>query len=200
MTTAGIAFRETMIGRLTFGETDPERGFASPAAMPTALHAGIEIDDIRAFVRDPDHMGRIAGEVELHRRGGRLPASRGVIGLFTPARDDPRLSYMIYAVAISIAGRPYWFNGRKHVRMAGPWQLWKATTTLYVTLHEGKDETGPIAAAGILSLGVPALLSLVGTFHATGCTGMWQKLRAAGTFFLFFAAQLIRFYVTHRRA
>jgi hypothetical protein len=196
----GVQFRETMTGRIAFGETDPARGYKSLAAMPAALHATIDIDDIGAFVLDPDHMGVIAGHLELHRRGGWLPARRGVIGLFTPARDDPRLSYMIYAIGVEIEGRNYWVNGRKHVRMGGPWKLWGATTTLYVTLHEGEDETGPIAAAGILSLGVPALLGLVGTFRTAGCVGLRQKLGAVFAFFGFFARQLVRHYVIWRRA
>lgn len=196
----GVQFRETMTGRLTFGETDPKKGFASPAAMPAALHATIDIDDIRAFILDPDHIGVIAGHLELHRRGGWLPATRGVIGLFTPARDDPRLSYMIYAIGVMIDGRRYWFNGRKHVRIGGPWKLWGATTTLYVTLHEGEDESGPIVAAGILSLGVPALLRLVGAFRTVGCEGLRRKLGAVFAFFGFFARQLVRHYIIRRRA
>ena len=116
----GIQFRETMTGRIAFGETDPKRGYKSLAAMPAALHATIDVDDIKAFVLDPDHMGVIAGHLELHRRGGWLPATRGVIGLFTPARDDPKLSYMIYAIGVVIEGRRYWVNGRKHVRVGWP--------------------------------------------------------------------------------
>ena len=195
----GIQFRETMTGRIAFGETDPQRGYDSLAAMPAALHATIDLDDIRAFVLDPDHIGVIAGHLELHRRGGWLPATRGVIGLFTPSRTDPDLSYMIYAVGLVIDGRRYWFNGRKHVRMGGVWKLWGATTTLYVTLHEGEDDKGPIVAAGILSLGIPALLSLVGTLRTVGCQGIWQRLRAVFAFVRFFAAQLIRHYFTWRR-
>jgi hypothetical protein len=195
----GVHFREVMSGRLTFGETDPERGYRSEAAMAASIHAAIDIDDLRAFVREPDHIGGLSGHLELHRRGGRLPATHGLIGLFTPSPADRRLSYMIYAMGVIIEGHRYWFNGRKHVRIGGPWKMWKATTTLYVTLHEGEDENGPIAAAGVLSLGVSALLDLMSTFRATGCDRPMQRLRTSLAFFRFFAGQLIRHYVTRRR-
>lgn len=195
----GVQFREVMSGRITFGEKEPERGYRSEAAMAVAIHATIDIEDIRAFVLDRDHLGVLAGHLELHRRGGWLPATRGEIGLFTPDRTDPRLSYMIYAMGVVIEGRRYWFNGRKHVRMSGPWNMWKGTTTLYVTLHEGDDDTGPVVAAGILSLGVSALLDLMRTFRATGCSRPGQRLRTAAAFFRFFAGQLVRHYVIRRR-
>jgi len=196
----GVQFREAMKGRITFGATDPEQGYRSQAAMPVTIHATIDILDIRAFVLDPRHIGGLSGHLELHRKGGWLPATSGLIGLFTPSDGDPWLSYMIYAMGVVIEGRHYWFNGRKHVRVGPIWKLWKATTTLYVTLHEGEDETGPIAAAGILSLGPLALLDLAGTLRATGCDRPMQKLRAVLAFFGFFARQLIRNFVTRRRA
>src|SRR5207237_803181 len=107
----GIHFRETMTGRIAFGETDPATGARSDAAMPVALHAVIDIDDLGAFVADSDHVGALSGHVELHRRGGWLPVMNGIFGLFTPSTTDPRMSYMVYAVAVKIDGRDYWFNG-----------------------------------------------------------------------------------------
>lgn len=194
----GVQFREVMAGRITFGESDPAKGYNSQAAMALALHATIDVEDMREFILDPSHKGTIAGHVELHRRGGWLPLSRGEFGLFTPSPGDPRLSLMIYAGAFHIDGRRYLFNGRKHVRISPIWKMWKQTTTLYVTLHEGDRPEGPIVAAGILNLGLAQLFELLGTFHPTGCTGRRQKLGAAWKFFRFFASELVRHYVTRR--
>lgn len=193
----GISFREKMTGRITFGETDPERGFRSEAAIPVALHGTIDIDDIAAFVRDPDHEGALAGHLEMHRKGGWLPAMNGRFGLFSPT-GDPRTVHMIYEMGVAIEGRRHFFNGRKHVRMGPPWKLWGATTTLYVHLHEGGDSSGPIVAAGKLSLGVPDLVGLLSTFRTTGCSKASERLAATWRFFQFFAAELIRTYLTRR--
>jgi hypothetical protein len=163
--------------------------------MPVSLHAAVEVVDVAAFRRDPAHRGTLAGWIELHRRGGWLAVGRGDFGLFTPS-SDPRLAYMVYAAAVRIDGKDHWFNGRKHVAIAGPWRLWKATTTLYVTLHQGSSDKGPIVAAGVLTLGAGSLLDLLGTFQATGCTSPWQRVKAAASFFAFFAGELVRTYVT----
>jgi len=195
----GVQFREVMSGRVTFGETDPVKGYRSVAAMPVAIRATIDVEDMRAFVLDPSHLGDLTGHIEIHRRGGWLPVKRGVFGLFTPSGQDPKLSYMVYAASFEIDGELFWFNGRKHVRAGPPWRMWKETTTLYVTVHRGEDETGPVVAAGVLSLGVTALMALMGTFRATGVEGRRQAMRTAGAFFRFFARELVRNYVTRRR-
>jgi Patatin-like phospholipase len=193
----GVSFREVMRGRLTLGESDPERGYASAAALPLALHGTINVNDVQGFVIDPDHYGELNGHIECHRLGGWFPAARGRFGLFTPT-EDRSLSYMVYAMAIRIHGKPYWLNGRKHVRIAGPWRLWGATTTLHITLHEGSDENGPVAGAGILHLGVSDLMTLLGTMQATSCTTFWQRVSSVSKFFGFFISELFRIYVFRR--
>lgn len=194
----GVSFREVMTGRITLGETDPVRGAANDAAFPVSLHGTIDIDDIRAFVRHPQHRAALAGHLEIQRLGGWFPAARGNFGLFSPT-ENPALTHMVYEMAVSIGGRPMWFKGRKHVRIAGPWALWPATTTLYVTLHDGQDDGAPVIGAGILRLGIPALISLLATLHATGCDHWWAKLRANARFLRFFGGQLVRTYLLRRR-
>lgn len=193
----GVSFRETMIGRITFGETDPEQGFRSNAAIPVALHGTIDIDDVAAFVRDPDHRGDLAGHIEMHRKGGWLPAASGRFGLFTPT-NDPRLTHMVYEMVIVIDGRRHLFSGRKHVRFASPFALWRATTTLYVQLHDGDSIAAPVVAAGRLSLGPAKLIALLSTLRATNCPGLPRRVGAIWKFFRFFAGELMRTYVTHR--
>lgn len=195
----GVTFREQMSGRITFGETDPQRGYDDPAAFPLTLHGTIDIDDIAAFVIDPDHVGDLVGHIEIQRRGGWLPAITGRFGLFTPT-SDPALVYMVYEMAIMLDGRPHCFAGRKHVRIAGPWRLWPATTTLFVQVHAGEGRDGPVVAAGVLRLGVPGLLALLGTLRARGCVGLRSRIWAVGLFFRFFAAELARIFLWRRPA
>ena len=193
----GISFREVMTGRICFGEIDPEKGSANLAAYPVSLRGTIDIRDLRSFAQNPQHQGELAGHLEIHRLGGWFPSTGGRFGLFSPS-GDPQLSYMTYEMGVRVADKAYWLKGRKHVRVAGPWKAWAATTTLYVTLHEGIDDTGPIAAAGILRLGAPELMALLGTLHATGCERWPDKIKSIWQFARFFAGALYQTYIAGR--
>lgn len=93
-----------------------------------------------------------------------------------------------------------WLSGRKVLRRGPPWGLWRETTTLYVTLHQGTDAGAPIVAAGILRLGVLRFVALLANLHARNCTGWWERTRTVARFGRFFAGELWRIYRPGRRA
>jgi predicted patatin/cPLA2 family phospholipase len=192
----GVNFREAMTGRLTFGTTDPNKGYDDPAAIPFTLKASIDIRDIDAFVADPTHTGELTGHLYAPRAGFTLPCTGGVFRLFAPTAD-PRETWMVYELAYMRDGKRYYFAGRKEVRVGWPWRAWRETTTLYVRLHAG-DASGPVVAAGIVRLGVTDLLALLGTFHATGCETPVERWRAIWRFAAFFTRELWRTYVLQR--
>ena len=193
----GLAFRETMAGRFSLGATEPRAGAAAQGGAGLALHATIHIDDMAAFAADPRHLAGLTGHIDFAPFGLAIPAESGVFGLFSPS-DDPALSYMIYEVGFRHAGQAWYLAGKKHVRLGAPWTLWGQTTTLYTTLHQGEDDGGPVAGAGVLRLGVPQLLRLLGTVHARNAPDTRAGLRAVLGFFRFFVAELVRTYL--RRA
>ena len=186
----GIAFREAMTGRITFGVTDPQIGYDDPAAVPFVLKASIDIRDIDAFIAERTHSGDLTGHLYAPRAGFILPSTGGVFRLFSPS-GDPALTEMVYETGYRRDGKPYYFRGHKHVRIGWPWRAWRETTTLYVTLHEG-DDAGPVIGAGILRLNFFDLLALMGTFHATECERPKQRWRAIAGFAGFFMRELWR--------
>jgi Predicted esterase of the alpha-beta hydrolase superfamily len=191
----GVSFREVMRGHLTFGETDPKKGARHPAAIPVAMHGAVDIADIGQFVADPRHSCNLSGFLEIHRLGGWLPATWGEVCLFSPSHE-PSLSYMAYDMKVLINGQMYFFKGRKHVRFAGPWRLWGATTTLYVTLHKGPTPEDEVVAAGILRLGVRDLFALGSTLQTRGARGVGAIFK----FLKFFVGQLVRIYILRKPA
>jgi len=177
---SGLTFRETMSGPVALGATDPEAGAADPNASTLAIHCEISIDDIDRFVADREHTGSITGSVEYEPFGGTLPVTKGIFNLFSPGGPNERL--MQYRLAFEHDGKPYFLDGAKHVHDDPGFDVWKDTTTLQTVLHEGTDESGPVAGAGILSLGVEALTRMMTTMRPTG--GGIEPLVKVGTVFL----------------
>ena len=160
---SGLTFRETMSGPVALGASDPEAGAADPNASTLAIHCEISIDDIDRFVDDREHTGSITGGVEYEPFGGTLPVSKGIFSLFSPGGPNERL--MQYRLAFEHDGKPYFLDGAKHVHDDPGFDVWKDTTTLHTVLHEGSDASGPVAGAGILSLGVEALTRMMSTMR-----------------------------------
>jgi predicted patatin/cPLA2 family phospholipase len=191
----GVSFRETMAGGFTMGATDPRTGAAGNT--PLAMHTTIHIPDIAAFVANPQHQADLTGHIDFGPFGQALPSESGVFGLFTPSAD-PALTYMVYELGFRHAGKSYYLAGKKHVRLGWPWKLWGETTTLYTTLHEGSDASGPVVGAGVLRLGVVELLKLLTTVNATNASTTGRGAGAVWCFFKFFAAELTRTYLLRR--
>jgi cholesterol oxidase len=162
----GLTFHETMSGPVALGATDPATGAADPAAANLAIHCEITIDDIDRFVSDPEHTGSIAGTVDYALFGDELPVTHGIFNLFSPG--EPTEKIMGYRLAFENAGAAYFLAGRKHVHDDPGFDVWKDTTTLYTVLHEGSGENGPVAGAGVLSLGVEALARMMSTMRPHG--------------------------------
>lgn len=190
-TSGGVTFRETMEGSFALGETDPragrERGKATGNTL--AIHCTVTIDDIRRFVSEPDHAGKLSGHVDFTPFGEQIPASAGVFNLFRPS-ESPGLKLMVYELAFEHEGRPFYLAGRKEVQDDRSVDLWSDTTTLYTRLHQGTDTSGEVVGAGILSLGPTDLVRLVSTLRATGAASKAEEAETLTLFGRFFLGEL----------
>ncbi len=191
----GITFRETMAGGFALGTTDPEVGARS--AEELAMHATIQIHDIDAFIADPQHKAKLTGTIDFAPMGTGMVATSGVFGLFSPS-GDPALTYMVYELSFAHGGQRWYLAGKKHVKLGTPLRLWGETTTLYTTLHQGTDASGPVKGAGVLALGVIELMKLLTTLEATDSDSFFESAAAKAKFFRFFSGELTRTYVTRQ--
>ena len=141
-------------------------------------------------------MGAEGREVHVTGEGPHLPAADGVFNLFAPD-DKPEQKLMVYELAFEHDGTPYYLAGRKEVHDDPGFDLWKDTTTLFTHLHQGRDKTGPIVGAGILTLGMTDLAKLVSTMRATDAATVGEKTQALTAFGKFFMGQLWDTYVRH---
>ena len=192
---SGITFREMMTGPFALGETDPERGAARGSAERTTLtmHATVTVHDVDRFIADPEHAGSLLGDIDFTPFGAGMPSSAGVFNLFAPASVQG-MKYMIYGLAFTHGGKPYYLAGKKHVRDDAGIDLLSDTTTLYTTLHDGRDATGKVVGAGVLRLGMGDFAKLLTTVRPTGAHQVTDGTAAVLKFTKFFAGQLMETY------
>ncbi|WP_225413514.1 hypothetical protein [Stigmatella hybrida] len=179
-----FTFRETMSGPLALHETDPLTGATQGHPTPFTFHATIRIDDMEAFIRDPQHEAHLAAHVSYPPFGDNLPVKRGRFNLFKSG-DSPDTRLMTYGMAFEHQGREYYLAGTKTIHDDPGSDLWHDTTRLYCRLHEGPDERGPTVGAGVLKLGLRELLKLVSSMRSSreGPAGL-QAVMNFGQFFL----------------
>ncbi len=187
----GISFRETMAGGFALGETDPEAGARKGEAEGTelAMHASINIRDLDRFIANPAHAGEIIGSIDFPPFGIGIPATHGVFKLFSPS-DAPETKYMVYELGFEHGGEAYYLAGRKVVRDDPGFDLLSDTTTLFTVLHRGRDTSGEIAGAGVLTLGVAELSRLVSTMKATSASSTGESAKTVLKFGKFFLGEL----------
>lgn len=191
MAAHGIRFDETMAGPFALGATDTNEGADRGKSDKTTLsmHASVAIDDVDAFVADPNHLGSLTGTIDFGPFGNGLKAESGVFNLFSPT-DHPDTKHMIYELAFEHEGKSLYLAGHKVVHNDRPFDLWPDTTTLFTKLYEGQDKSGAIAGAGVLSLGLVDLMKLVSTIRVTGTDDLIDKSAAMAKFGRFFMGEL----------
>jgi cholesterol oxidase len=196
--TLGLCFNETMAGGVMRGVSDFREGEKQGrmAGEALAMHVTVAIDDVRAFIEDPEHEGRLSGTIDYPPLGTAIPSVVGRFNLFSPS-DDPLMKLMIYELGFAHNGTDYYLVGRKEVKNDPGFDLWSDTTTLYIRLHRGRDSSGEVIAAGILTLGVTELARLVASMELSGSEGLIDKAETLGRFGRFFMGELWDSYVSH---
>jgi len=190
----GITFDEVMSGGFSLGETDTTTGAAKGSNSVLTMHGTVTIDDIDAFIAEPGHLGRLDVVMDWPPFGTGLPAPGGIFNLFSPS-GDPKLKLMVYEWAVTHDGVDYYFAGQKNVQEHPVLELWHDTTTLHTLLHQGKDKTGPVIGAGIISLSFQQLLKMGGHFKPLNAGSAAEGAEAIAKFGKFFMGELWGTYI-----
>jgi cholesterol oxidase len=190
----GMEFTEQMKGFLALGETDPTRGWTigKMLAHKFMFQLTITAPDVEHFVERSDHTAVARGFVRCDLLGGELPVKRGWANLFVTT-DDVHTREMRYRLWFSDAsGQPLTMYGVKIVRNDAGFDMWKDTSTLYITLMRGhiapgedgeQDEPAPVIGAGILRILVMDFARQLTTFRGTG-RGAVASITEFGAFFM----------------
>lgn len=190
----GVTFDETMEGWFALGATSPEDGAkqGERAGTKLAMHARVTIDDVDRFVSVEEHPGGLTGTIDFQPLGLGIEAPSGLFQLFSPGPNQ-QSRRMVYELAFTIDGKAHYLAGEKRVHNDSGIDLWKDTTTLYTTLHEGSEKSGKVVGGGILTLGVRQLLALLSTFKPIN----GGNLATIGSFGRLFAGELWDVYAPH---
>jgi choline dehydrogenase-like flavoprotein len=190
----GVMFSEQMSGGFALGQTDPEAGAKAGKSQVLTMHGTITIDDLDTFIADPKHLGRLDVRMDWAPFGMDLPAFGGVFNLFAPT-GDPKLKLMVYEWCVQHDNKSYYFAGQKDVKVHPLFDVWRDTTTLYTTLHEGTDKTGKVVGAGILDLTPGGLIKMLGTMTALNADSIGESAKATTKFGRFFLGEIWDTYV-----
>ena len=173
--TSTVRFTEEMLGHVSFGETDFARGANASREDAAAFmfHLTIEVEDIERFAHDPLRPATAVGYVRCDALGGQLPVVRGWFNLFT-REGGPGSRRMLYRLHFAdAAGNPLTLVGHKDVHDDPGADVWRDTSTLFVTLHPGHVpptalEDGRVVAAGVITIHLPDFLRQLTTFRTEG--------------------------------
>lgn len=196
--TVGVRFTETMRGWWSEAvdfETAMRAGKASGNTIDFTLT--VSVYDLNALIeKNGDYSGGMIGTVNAPSLSASpLTATNGVFNLF--ARDPSRIGqeYMKYRFQInSEEGKTWCFDGFKIIHDDYGIDVWSDTTTMYATLYEGPDTTGPVKGRGILYIQPQDLLRQLTTIAATGAQTKMERLQAITRFGIYFAGDLYHIY------
>lgn len=195
----GIQFTETMRGHIWPEVTDDHRAAAArgkTADSPMSFTLTIVSDDLDAMLADPAHEARMVGTVNAPALSpDPLTVTEGVFNLFVDDPDRAGGRLMRYRMKLSSEeGTHYHFTGFKSIRNDPGLDVWADTTTLYVTVHKGDTDGGPVVAKGILTISPKDFAVQLTTMEVTNAAGVAERLEATTRFGRFFAGSLFDVY------
>ncbi|MEZ3160274.1 GMC family oxidoreductase [Microbacterium sp. BWT-B31] len=183
----GMEFTEQMKGFFTLGESDPAAGFRLGRQLSHSFRFRLTITapDVQTFAERPDHTATAEGYVHCDLLGGELPVSRGWANLFVAA-DQAGTREMQYRLWFSdLTGSPLTMYGFKTVRDDPGLDIWRDTSTLYITLMRGHippGASGEPLGAGILRILPLDFARQITTFRGAHAGGVGSIARFGGFF------------------
>jgi cholesterol oxidase len=182
-----LRFTEALSGYMTAADNH-EAGYCAGRAAGGRVRyrATAYIDDLDAFLRDPQHGAAMTGVVDVAGLGQGMPIDEGRIEMF--CRRESR-KVIAYDLPFRQGERRYLLRGVKRIHDDPGFDVWKDMTTLYAELLDlSSAPDGPPLAVGILRIGPLAALRMGFTFRGAGLLAT----AVASLRFLLFASRELR--------
>jgi cholesterol oxidase len=196
----GVRFTESMAGFVTpelDADTNAEQLDVYRAAEKRGRDAGtafrfiltVDGNEIDRFIEDPKHESGIFGTVSCSLLSAQpLVATQGQFNLFASDPDRVETREMLYAMTLTaIDGEQHYFEGFKRIHDDRGFDVWSDTTTLYVTIYQGTDNSGSVVARGILHIAPSDLAHQLRTITTTHADEKDESLKTLAKFSSLFA-------------
>src|ERR1019366_2015442 len=178
-------------------ESAADRGKAAPTELTggaLSFIATVDAADVDRFVREPAHVARLSGEVEAPALSPEaLMVENGTFNLFVPDAIVVETKLITYRMPlIAKGGRRFFLSGEKVIHHTHGFDIWRETTTLFITLYDGADEQAPVLGRGVLTIAIPDFMRQIRTMEITNAPNLAARVRGLAEFGRFFAGELFR--------
>ncbi|WPB75200.1 alpha/beta fold hydrolase [Archangium violaceum] len=195
----GIRFTEKMKG---FFSPAQDENYTAAATRGELLGSPFEFtltiisEDVEKMMKAPDHAARMVGTVKAPKLSDKpLTATQGVFNLFVqdPNAADTRL--MKYQMLLTADdGRTFFFKGFKVIKERPIEEMWHDTTTLFITVYEGQDESGAVVGRGVLKIAPEDFMRQLTTMDVFNAKNAGQRLELSLEFGRYFTGILYDYY------
>ena len=197
--TPGLRFTERMRGYFSTAVTDDFRQATDQGKQddsPFMFTLTVISTDVEQMLTDRQHAATLVGTVQAPVLSTQpLSVSDGRFNLLAvdPSQVDTRR--MRYQMTLtSREGETYFFDGFKEIKDDRGLDTWADTTTLFITVHDGVDQTAPVLGRGILEIRPDDFLRQMSTMEVTNADSLAQRLELTFRFGTFFGWALLDIY------
>lgn len=194
--TTGLRFTEAMKGFFSTKVADDfARGSEQGKQDGTSFEFILTViaEDLNDLLNNPDHPARMVGTVTAPALSPHsLTVDQGQFRLLVtdPAQvDTRRMKYNMNL--ISEEGKTFVFDGTKIIKNDGLLNIWRDTSTLYITIS---DVSGAVLGKGILVIQAEDFLRQMTTLEITNASSNEERLAGMIRFGQFFGSVLFDIY------
>lgn len=196
----GVQFTETMKGYFSKNESeDYEKGFdlGKEEDSPFEFTLTIRSEDVATFLAEASHQSGMAGTMIAPKLSNfPLMVTQGKFNLFVDDPSDDSNKKMRYeSILTSKEGKQFYFKGYKEIKNNAGIDVWLDTTTLFITIFDGKDETGKVMGKGKLKIEMADFVKQLTTMKAINDQEGESGLKSIASFGQFFAGNVWDTYV-----
>jgi len=195
----GIQFTETMKGFFSLDEIhDYDAAYAkgNEGNSPFEFTLTIQSEDVDSLININIHEAGMFGTMTAPALSkSPLSAFQGIFNLFIVDPSDPERKKMLYsAQLISEESKRYYFEGFKDVHNDRGVDVWKDTTSLFITIYEGDSSANRLLGKGKLHIEIGDFMKQLKTIKALNAPSKVKGLKAVSKFAQFFAGNVYRTY------